>query len=39
MRVLCKHYGLIYFGLGYWRGIACVQNYSMQMQYPYRGIL
>jgi hypothetical protein len=22
MKVFCKHHGLNYFGLGYWRGIA-----------------
>jgi hypothetical protein len=35
MRVLCKHHGLNYFGTSYWKGIACAQNYSMHMQYPY----
>jgi hypothetical protein len=35
MRVFCKHHGLNYFGLGYWKGIAYAQNYSMHMQYPY----
>jgi hypothetical protein len=35
MKVLCKHHGLNYFSLGYWRSIVCAHNYSMQMQYPY----
>jgi len=35
MRVLYKHHGLNYFGISYWRGITCAQNYLMHMQYPY----
>jgi len=40
MRVFCKHHGLNYFGLGYWKDIACAHNYSMHMQYLkyYNGI-
>jgi hypothetical protein len=38
MRVLCK-LRLNYFGPRYWRGIDCVHNYLMKMQYPYKGIL
>jgi len=26
-----KHCGLNYFGPGYWRGIACAQNYTMHV--------
>jgi hypothetical protein len=33
MKVICKHCGLNYFGLGYWRGIVCAQNYTMHVQY------
>jgi hypothetical protein len=39
MKVFWKPHALNYFALGYRRGIACAQNYSMQMQYPYKGIL
>jgi hypothetical protein len=35
MKVFYKHYGLNYFGPRYWKGIDYVQNYPMQMQYPY----
>ncbi len=39
MKVFYKECGLNYFGPGYRRGIACAYNYSMKMQYPYKGIL
>jgi len=32
--VIYKHHGLDYFGLGYWRGIAHAQKYSIHMHYP-----
>jgi hypothetical protein len=33
MKVICKHYGLNYFGPCYWRGIAYAYDYTMHVQY------
>jgi len=33
MKIICKYYGLNYFGPIYWRDIAYAQNYTMHVQY------
>jgi hypothetical protein len=38
MKIIYKHYGLNYIGLGYHKGIVYAQNYSIHVQYLSLGI-